>query len=215
MKHFRVEQCEPREDAGGGGVCAPSRKLRVTIKTTPPVIAGEREEEETTRGLGLEPMAADIGRYWFVAAVFRDPKDLAETIAQMRAGGLTGRVCVLANHAAEAARSAVAGSGDRVSVVTFDGDGAMDLGGIDGEPAAMRALLQSMDGKADGDGEADGHVASRPHIYAQLHEDIREGALVLMASVAGPDEQVVGARLLLKGNCECVLTHEINASAAS
>jgi hypothetical protein len=44
-----------------------------------------------------------------------------------------------------------------------------------------------------------------------LRQDIAGGALVLIASVADPDQQLLGARILLRGNCECVLTHEIAA----
>ncbi len=58
---------------------------------------------------------------------------------------------------------------------------------------------------ADVDGEGQSQV------YAQLRQDVAGGALVLIASVADPDEQLLGARILLRGNCECVLTHEIAA----
>lgn len=164
---------------------------------------------------GLNHMADGIGRYWFVAAVFRDPMDLAETIGQMRADGLAGRICVVANHTVDAARQAVGRDGvEHVGVLAIDSDGAMDQREVAGEPTGMRVLLECMDGKTNAD-DASGDGTRRPHVYAQLHEDVRAGAFVLIASVNGPEEQVLGARLLLKGNCECVLTHEIEAPAAS
>ena len=165
------------------------------------------------RGPGLDQMADDISRYWFVAAVFRDPKDLGETIKQMRADGLSDRICVITGNDAEAARRAIAG-GNHFGIATFDADGAVNASAVDGGQAAMGVFLQSMDGRADPD-KVGGRGEDRPHVYAQLNEDIREGAYVLLASVDGPDQQIVGARLLLKGNCECVLTHEIEAPAAS
>lgn len=205
MKHDRVVLAEHREEAG-------SKRLGAALRgagTENAMIAALNAAERNSMGLGLDRMADGIGRYWFVAAVFRDPQDLVEAIGQMRAGGMSGRFCVLANHAGQQARKSLKdGDASGVGVVTLDGNGDMSNGEIAGEPAGMRELLESMDGRDGTDGEA------RPHVYTQLHEDVREGALVLLASVDGPDEQVVGARLLLKGNCECVLTHEINSGAA-
>ncbi|NIO43298.1 MAG: hypothetical protein GTO41_25975 [Burkholderiales bacterium] len=47
-------------------------------------------------------------------------------------------------------------------------------------------------------------------VYAQLIKDVADGAVVLIASAAGPEQQLRGARILLRGNCECVLTHELS-----
>lgn len=206
MKHDRVVLAEHREEAGSARL---GTALRGTGTDT--AMFAALTAERNSMGLGLDQMADGIGRYWFVAAVFRDPKDLAEAVGQMRAGGLLGRICVVANHAGEKARQALADGEDaEVGVVTVDGNGAMSNGEIAAEPAGMRELLEAMDGR---DGADSMDEDARPHVYTQLHEDVREGALVLLAAVDGPDEQIVGARLLLKGNCECVLTHEINTGA--
>jgi len=209
MKHDRVVLAERREEAG-------PKRLDAAFRRTGPdtaMIAAPTASERNSKGLGLDRMADGIGRYWFVAAVFRDPQDLAEAIRQMRAGGLSGRFCVLANRGAAKAHQALEAAADDagVGVITLDGSSGMSNGKIATEPAGMRVLLESMDGRGDPDA-SDGDA--RPHVYTQLHEDMREGALVLLACVDGPDEQVVGARLLLKGNCECVLTHEIKTAAA-
>ena len=56
-------------------------------------------------------------------------------------------------------------------------------------------------------GSDDGQAPSP--VYAQLLEDVADGAIVLIASADGPEQQLQGARILLRGKCECVLTHEL------
>jgi hypothetical protein len=90
-------------------------------------------------------------------------------------------------------------------VIDVHSDGAASPG----LPVELSTLLEAM--AADGRGDGSGQVRSQ--VYAQLRQDIAEGALVLIASVADPEAQLVGARILLRGNCECVLTHEIAAGA--
>jgi hypothetical protein len=46
-------------------------------------------------------------------------------------------------------------------------------------------------------------------VYSQLLKDVADGAIVLIASAEGPEQQLQGARILLGGKCECVLTHEL------
>jgi len=154
-------------------------------------------------------MADELRQYCFVAAVFRESGDLASTIAELRSNGIAGnRLLVVANHRAEDARKATAGSEiGPAPVIAVHGDGAIKLDASIKLSPELHTLLQAMGD--DGAGGADG--AGRSQVYAQLRRDAADGALVLIASVADPDEQLLGARILLRGNCECVLTHEIAA----
>jgi hypothetical protein len=160
--------------------------------------------------LGIDEMADELKRYWFVAAVFREPHELAPTIAELRASGIAGnRLLIVANHKAGDLRKVVDGSGDGpVPVVAAGADGVMKA-----EPAVklsseLRTLLEVMSG---GGAQTSGQGDRQSQVYGQLRQDVDGGALVLIASVAGPDEQLVGARILLRGTSECVLTHEIAA----
>jgi hypothetical protein len=167
-------------------------------------------------GKGRDEMA-DLDRYWFVAAVFREVRDLVATIHQLRSEKFAaGKLMVLANHQAEAARRALAGSGDeKVRVLPVHAGGRIKI--VEGEeiPAGLNAIIKAMDMPPPdcdgGDGAAAGHPSQ---VYAQLHRDVADGALVLIASVADPEEQLLGARIMLRGSCECVLTHELTADPA-
>ncbi|HEX9881366.1 MAG TPA: hypothetical protein VGA65_02555 [Hyphomicrobium sp.] len=163
-------------------------------------------------------MADELKRYWFVAAVFREPHDLASTIGALRDNGFAGnRLLIIANHRAEDTRKAAGGSEvDRVPVVAVDEDGAIKAGASDALPTGLCTLLDAMsEGDAREHGTAGAAVGSdgagRSQVYAQLRRDVAGGAVVLIADVADSDEQLLGARILLRGNCECVLTHEIAA----
>lgn len=151
-------------------------------------------------------MADDLKRYWFIAAVFREPHDLVSTVRELRDNDFGSEVLVLANHGTGDVRKALdrAGSG-QVPVVDAHsgGSGSVQL------PVELGTLWQAMEAERRGD-RSDG----QSQVYAQLREDVAQGALVLVASVADPDQQLLGARILLRGNCECVLTHEIDASGA-
>jgi hypothetical protein len=163
-------------------------------------------------GYGKEPdeMADAPDRYWYVAAVFREPHHLVATISELRASALVSTpLLVVANHRAEDTRKVLAASEPgRVTVVAADAGGALASGPTAALPVGLRALLAAMDENGKARGRGDGE--DRSQVYAQLRQDVAEGALVLVASVANPDEQLAGARILLRGNCECVLTHEID-----
>jgi hypothetical protein len=152
-------------------------------------------------------MAAELKPYWFVAAVFREPHDLVSTITELRGNGFAGdRLLVVANHRAEDMRKAIDGlESGRVPVVAVHHDRTLKATSSLGLPAGLRAFLDAIgeDGTVGPGGEG------RSQVYSQLREDVAGGAVVLIASVDDPDEQLLGARLLLRGNCECVLTHEI------
>jgi len=167
-------------------------------------------------------MADELERYWFVAAVFRGPRDLAATIAELRSADVSSdRLLVITSRARQEVRKALDGHGPgHVRIVAIRPDGTVQDGddAVPPPPFALRSILGAMEagGNSGTDGDhAEGSVRNgHGQIYLQLRQDVAEGALVLIASVASPEEQLHGARILLRGNCECVLTHEIAVRAA-
>jgi hypothetical protein len=153
-------------------------------------------------------MAGELKRYWFVAAVFREPRDLVSTIAELRANAFSwARLLVVANHKNGDTRKVLDGAeGGQVAVVSVSADGSSWT--APKLPVELRTLVEAM-GEGDAGKRASPDGDGRWQVYAQLRQDVAGGALVLIASVADPDEQLLGARILLRGNCECVLTHEI------
>lgn len=162
-------------------------------------------------------MPEKIGHYRFVAAVFRDVGDLAATLVELRAQNFApGRLLVLATNL-----------GDMRTRLTRLGLGEMPIAPVhsasqsvspsEGEPrldSGLRKLLNEVQSVPE-EGEAglvNGKETSQ--IYAQLRQDADDGGNVLVASVANPEEQLAGARILLRQRCECVLTHEIAAHDA-
>ena len=181
------------------------------IDAAPAESGGRAHTKHRCAGLGIDEMADELKRYWFVAGVFREPHDLVAPIVQLRASGIAGHgLLVIANQRAEDARRALDGSeAGRVPVIAAHyKDGAMTSNPCVKLSDALSALLGVMgdDGVRSSD-QGDG----RSQVYGQLRQDVDEGAIVLIASVSDPDEQLVGARILLRGNCACVLTHEIAA----
>ncbi len=159
-------------------------------------------------------MADSLKRYWFVAAVFREPHDLVSTITELRDNGFAGNnLLVVANHKTEGARKAVLDSEVRSVPVVGVRDGAIKAGPSLDLPAGLSTLLDSVKQSRTGDGAAERAGRGQPQVYAQLRQDVADGAVVLVASAADPEEQLLGARILLRGNCECVLTHEIAAES--
>jgi hypothetical protein len=154
---------------------------------------------------GQDEMSNERKNYWFVAAVFRAPGDLGAAVGELRASRLNGRFLVIANHNSKTARTEVNGH-DGIAVLSVHADSLANAGEVKDLSPELRALVRAMDGAGE---EGDGERQSR--IYAQLRRDVAEGAIVLIASVANAEEQLLGARVLLRGNCECVLTHEIAA----
>jgi hypothetical protein len=156
-------------------------------------------------------MADERDRYWFVAGVFREPRDLVATIAALRASAFAAsRLLVVANHrAGDAEKDLVRSDFGQVPVVAVHADGGLESGDAVALPVDLRVLLEAMDESGKARSRRDG--ADRSQVYAQLRQDVADGALVLVASVGNPDEQLDGARILLRSNCECVLTHEIDA----
>lgn len=175
-------------------------------------------------GLGRkdDEMADGLERYWFVAAVFREPHDLAATVAELGAAALPGdRVLVVSRLPHDEALKAIAPRGQAaLRVVTMQGDGGWHDGDarVSAPRVELRSILEAMQENGCAPQAAAG--ASSPavvrdrqgQIYAQLRQDVAEGAFVLIASVANAQEQLQSARILLRGNCECVLTHELAVS---
>ncbi|MGI9404599.1 MAG: hypothetical protein ACR2OF_08865 [Hyphomicrobium sp.] len=157
-------------------------------------------------------MTDDVKRYWFVVAVFRDPLDLATTVAELHASNfVSGELLVLANHRAGDVRKAIYGrNGGFIDVFVPRANGCIESKESPALPPSLSMLLHAMAEGAPStrspSGSDDGQVPSP--IYSQLLKNVADGAIVLIASANGPEQQLQGARILLRGKCECVLTHE-------
>jgi hypothetical protein len=136
-------------------------------------------------------MAGDIGaqqqKYWYAVAVFRDGSEVRMSMQQLCAGAFDrADVLILCKETMPS---------------QLDGDGAL--------PPALNSFLHAMNGNG-ADGHSTGSSArDQSRIYSHLLRDVAEGATVLIASATSAEQQLEGARLLLRGNSECVVTHEI------
>ena len=169
---------------------------------------------ETGRdGKSSYKMTDDVKRYWFVVAVFRGLLELAATIEDLRANNFTSdELIVIADRCAGDVRKTIHGSdGSFVDVFVPRADGAFESNEGPTLPLSLANLLRAMRQNAANtqsqSGSDDEQVPSP--VYAQLLKDVEEGAIVLVASASGPEQQLQGARILLRGKCECVLTHEL------
>jgi hypothetical protein len=160
----------------------------------------------------LDVMADALKQYWFVAAVFREPHDLVSTISELRDNGFaSSRLLIVANHRAMDARKAVLDADvGAVPVFAMHGDGGGNVGVSVELPAGLRMLLDAIAASETEAADAPAQ-GGQSQVYAQLRQDVADGAVVLVASAADHEEQLLGARILLRGNSECVLTHEIAA----
>jgi hypothetical protein len=158
-------------------------------------------------------MTDEVKRHWFVVAVFRDPIDLAATIGDLHASDFaSGELVVLAKHRAGDLRNAIHGrNGASLDIIVPGANG-----GFVGEVRAvlprslsilLRAMEQDTESARSSSESIDGRAPSP--VYSQLLKDVADGAIVLIASAEGPEQQLQGARILLGGKCECVLTHEL------
>jgi hypothetical protein len=154
-------------------------------------------------------MSDQLASYWYVAAVFREPGDLATAVAGLREHNVSAdRLLVIANHTADEAGKALKHAGP-VPIVSVDPGGAkLRETGTKELPRELNALLDAM---YDSDPRETGDDGGRAQVYVQLRQDVADGAFVLVANVPNSDEQLLGARALLRANCECVLTHEMAA----
>ena len=170
-----------------------------------PAVAGD--------GKSSFEMTDDVKRHWFVVAVFRDPLDLAAMIGDLHASNFaSGELLVLANYRVGDVRKAIqARNGGFIEVIAPRANGGIGRSDRPALPRSLSTLLRAMgEGatSASSPSGSDDEKASSP-VYAQLIKDVADGAVVLIASATGPEQQLRGARILLRGNCECVLTHEL------
>jgi hypothetical protein len=164
-----------------------------------------------------QEMAGELEHYWFVAAVFRGQQDLAAAAAELAAAALAPDcVMVVSRGAHEDASNALQLTDTAaLRLVTMQADGNWRDGDARMPPLGdgLRCILQGMGGSMHTPHAGSAAIPvvrnGRAQIYAQLRQDVADGAYVLIANVANAQEQLHGARILLKGNCECVLTHEI------
>ncbi len=158
---------------------------------------------------GPNEMIDELVRFWFVAAVFHAPQDLAAAVAELRARELTNcSLLVLANKLLEGVGEQI-NRACAVPVLTAAADERRRE--TEALPRELRTLVEAMDASGS---EAVARTDERAQVYGQLRQDVAAGALVLVANVANPDEQLLGARILLHANSDCVLTNEISARGA-
>ncbi len=169
--------------------------------------------ESAGDGRSSNEMTDEVKRHWFIIAVFREPSDLAATIGDLHASNFaSGELVVLANHRAGDLRKAIHGrNGASLDIIVPGANG-----GFVGEVRAalprsfsilLRAMEQDTESARSSSESIDGRAPSP--VYSQLLKDVADGAIVLIASADGPEQQLQGARILLGGKCECVLTHEL------
>ncbi len=158
-------------------------------------------------------MTDDMKRYWFVVAVFRGPLELAATIGDLHANNFTSdELLVIADRCAGDVRKTIRGrDGSFVDVFVPRADGGFESKEGPTLPLSLSILLRAMGqntASARSQSDSDDEQTPSP-VYAQLLKDVDEGAIVLIASATDPEQQLQGARILLRGKCECVLTHEL------
>jgi hypothetical protein len=178
-----------------------------------------RREAADARGLGswkgLNEMIEELVRFWFVAAVFHAPQDLAAAVAELRARELSNcSLLVLANQLLDSVGEQINRAG---AVPVLAAHGSARGRETDALPRELRALVKAMDAsgpEAPQAREGAERTDEQVQVYGQLRQDVAGGAMVLVANVANSDEQLLGARILLHANSVCVLTHEISARGA-
>jgi len=125
-------------------------------------------------------------KYWFAVAVFRDASDADASLGQLRATTFDQQnMLVLC---------------DKTISAKLNGEGTA-------LPSGLKSFVHAL--KDNGDDTRDGGNRGQSRVYSHLLRDISGGAVVLVASAASAEQQLEGARVLLRGNSECVLTHEI------
>ncbi len=150
--------------------------------------------------------------YWFVAAVFREIDDLVAALAKLRAQNvMADGLLVLAGRGGISRKLS-----HDIAIATVD-HGLNGWQRVANERAKLGAGLREL---LDAAKTADDHARSlleadgkEQRVYAQLRQDADDGANILVANVANPAQQLSVARILLRQNCERVLTHEIAAGA--
>jgi hypothetical protein len=152
-----------------------------------------------------QEMASEVNKYWYAIAVLRDADEVEATVDRLRSSRF-GRsdLLMLAD-----------GSDDGVDASANGCERDNDREALS---PALHSFLRAM--KASESELVSGTLPrgreDQSKVFAHLRQDVAKGAVVLVASAAGPEHQLEGARVLLRGNSECVLTHEIvDASPSS
>lgn len=150
-------------------------------------------------------MAGELNKYWYAIAVLRDADEVEATVDRLRSS-MFGRGDLL-----------MLGDGSDDGVDTSANGCARD-NDLEALSPALHSFLRAM--KASESEPVSGTLPrgreDQSTVFAHLRQDVAKGAVVLVASAAGPEQQLEGARVLLRGNSECVLTHEIvDASPSS
>jgi hypothetical protein len=154
-------------------------------------------------------MADELRCHRFVAAVFRDPAEVARSISRLVEDSFAGsQFLVLVSRETEARQVLVPSGVSGVSVATLGGADPLPLGsGIAHLLGKIRAIGRRLrEGAAPVAGE-DGHT-----IYSRLPAELERGGFVLIFTVDDAELQLRGARMMLRGNSECVFTHELELS---
>ncbi len=156
-------------------------------------------------------MAGEVKKYWYAIAVLRHADEVEAAVGRLRSSRFgCGDVLMLADHSDDGANTSANGCEQVDLQLCRMPDRKSDNDGEALSPA-LHSFLRAM--KAS---ESEPASATLPRgrkdqskVYAHLRQDVAKGAVVLVASAAGPEQQLEGARVLLRGNSECVLTHEI------
>lgn len=150
-------------------------------------------------------MAGGVNKYWYAIAVLRHADEVEATVNRLRSSRFgCGDLLMLADGSDDGSKTSA--------------DGRERDNDRDALSPALHSFLRAM--KASESEPTSGTLPrgreDQSKVYAHLREDVAKGAVVLVASAAGPEQQLEGARVLLRGNSECVLTHEIvDASPSS
>ena len=155
-------------------------------------------------------MADELRCHRFVAAVFRDPADVAQSISRLLQDSFAAsQFLVLVSHAGAEMGQALKRNGvDGVSVASLEAVDSLPLGsGI----THLLGKMQAIDRRLREAGAPFAVEDTHP-IYSRLPAELARGAFILIFTVEHAEQQLRGARMVLRGNSECVLTHELELS---
>lgn len=157
-------------------------------------------------------------KYWYAIAVLRDADEVEATVDRLRSSRFgCGDLLMLADGSDDGANTS-AGGCEQVDLQLCRTPNCKSDNDRDALSPALHSFLRAM--KASESEPTSGTLPrgreDQSKVYAHLRQDVAKGAVVLVASATGPEQQLEGARVLLRGNSECVLTHEIvDASPSS
>jgi hypothetical protein len=152
-------------------------------------------------------MTDELRCHRFVAAVFRAPADVARSVARLLEESFTAsRLLVLVAHEGAEMGNALKEMGvEGVSVTPLDADASSPL---DTGLTYLLGKMQAIDRQLRAAGTPIA-MQNAQSIYLRLPAELARGAFVLIFTVEDAEQQLRGARMVLRGNSECVLTHEL------